>query len=50
MARQFLSVVRGDLDIRRLLLPLARPSRSELEALTEAGIDLTVHFYAPPVA
>ncbi|WP_051987782.1 TetR/AcrR family transcriptional regulator [Bosea sp. UNC402CLCol] len=46
-AKQFLSLVRGDLDITRLLLPAAVPSRAELETQIEAGIDLFLHFYAP---
>jgi len=44
-ATQFLSVVRGDLDIRGLLLPAAPPSRAEIEVQIEAGIDLFLHFY-----
>ena len=46
-AKQFLSLVRGDLDITRLLLPAAVPSRAELETQIEAGIDLFLRFYAP---
>ena len=46
-ATQFLSLVRGDLDIRRLLVPAMPLSRAELEVQIEAGIDLLLHFYAP---
>jgi TetR/AcrR family transcriptional repressor of mexJK operon len=45
-ARQFLSIVRGDLDIRALLLPAARPDRAGIRNQVEAGIDLFLHFYA----
>jgi len=46
-AAQFLSVVRGDLDIRGLLLPATPPSRAEIDAQIETGIDLFLHFYTP---
>jgi AcrR family transcriptional regulator len=49
-AAQFLSVVRGDLDIRGLLLPAAPPSRAEIEDQIEAGIDLFLNFYSRPEA
>lgn len=49
-ASQFLSVVRGDLDIRGLLLPASPPDRAEIDAQIEAGIDLFLHFYAPSPA
>jgi TetR/AcrR family transcriptional regulator, mexJK operon transcriptional repressor len=45
-ATQFLAVVRGDLDIRGLLLPANPPSRAEVEAQIDAGIDLFLHFYS----
>lgn len=45
-ATQFLGVVRGDLDIRRLLSPGDPPSRAEVETQVEAGIDLFLHFYS----
>ncbi len=45
---QFLSIVRGDLDIRCLLLPDVPPSRAEIENQIEAGIDLFLSFYARP--
>jgi TetR/AcrR family transcriptional repressor of mexJK operon len=47
-AVQFLSVVRGDLDIRGLLLPAAPPSRAEIEDQIESGIDLFLRYYARP--
>jgi TetR/AcrR family transcriptional regulator, mexJK operon transcriptional repressor len=47
-AVQFLSVVRGDLEIRGLLLPAAPPSRAEIEDQIEAGIDLFLTFYSRP--
>jgi TetR/AcrR family transcriptional repressor of mexJK operon len=47
-AVQFLSVVRGDLDIRGLLLPAAPPSRAEIEEQIESGIDLFLRYYARP--
>jgi TetR/AcrR family transcriptional regulator, mexJK operon transcriptional repressor len=46
-AAQFLSLVRGDLDIRGLLLLATPPSRAEADAQIEAGIDLFMSFYAP---
>lgn len=46
-ATQFLSLVRGDLDIRGLVLRVAQPNRIEVDAQIEAGIDLFLHFYAP---
>jgi TetR/AcrR family transcriptional repressor of mexJK operon len=46
-ANQFLSLVRGDLDIRGLLLPATPPGRAEIEAQVDAGIDLFLRFYAP---
>lgn len=49
-ASQFLSLVRGDLDIRGLLLPAIRPSETDIGAQIEAGIDLFLQFYAPPSA
>lgn len=49
-ATQFLSVVRGDLDIRGLLLPAAPPGHAEIEAQIEAGIELFLRFYAVPEA
>lgn len=45
-ASQFLSVVRGDLDIRGLLLPAAPPSRAEVEDQIESGIDLFLNLYS----
>ncbi|MFC2254763.1 TetR/AcrR family transcriptional regulator [Labrys portucalensis] len=45
-ANQFLSTVRGDLDIRGLLLPETHPSRQEIDVQIETGIDLFLHFYA----
>jgi TetR/AcrR family transcriptional repressor of mexJK operon len=47
-AVQFLSVVRGDLDIRGLLLPAAPPSRAEIDDQIESGIDLFLRYYARP--
>jgi AcrR family transcriptional regulator len=46
-ASQFLSVVRGDLDIRGLLLPATPPDLAEVEAQIEAGIALFLDHYAP---
>lgn len=45
-AIQFLSVVRGDFDIRGMLLPSNPPSRAEVDAQIEAGIDLFLNFYS----
>lgn len=45
-AGQFLSLVKGDLDIRHLLLPAKPPDRDEIEAQIKAGIDLFLSFYA----
>ncbi|MBS7707777.1 AefR-like transcriptional repressor [Chelatococcus asaccharovorans] len=46
-AVQFLSIVRGDLDIRGLLLPATPPRRAEIDAQIEAAIELFLHFYGP---
>lgn len=46
-AIQFLSLVRGNLDIRGLLLPATSPDRAEVEAQIDAGIDLFLQVYAP---
>lgn len=46
-ASQFLSVVRGDFDIRGLLLPSTPPGRAEVKAQIDAGIDLFLQVYAP---
>ncbi|MGE7472557.1 TetR/AcrR family transcriptional regulator [Bosea sp. NPDC003192] len=45
-ATQFLSVVRGDLDIRGLVLRIGPPDRAEVEEQIGAGIDLFLHYYA----
>ncbi len=46
-AVQFLSVVRGDFDIRGMLVPAKPPVRAEVDAQVEAGIKLFLGFYAP---
>lgn len=46
-AMQFLSLVRGDFDIRGMLLPSQPPTRAEVDAQIEAGIDLFLNFYSP---
>lgn len=46
-ATQFLSLVRGDFDIRGMLLPSSPPSRAEVDAQIEAGIDLFLGRYSP---
>jgi len=43
---QFFSIVRGDLDIRGLLVPAAPLPRAAVEAQIEAGIEVFLHFYA----
>lgn len=45
-ATQFLSLVRGDFDIRGMLVPSSPPSRAEVDAQVEAGIDLFLNFYS----
>lgn len=45
-AGQFLSLVKGDLDIRHQLLPTRPPDRREIEAQIKAGVGLFLHFYA----
>lgn len=45
-ASQFLGVVTGDLDVRGLLMPAKPPTRAEVEAQIEAGIELFLHFYS----
>ncbi|PZU88165.1 MAG: TetR family transcriptional regulator [Chelatococcus sp.] len=45
-ALQFLSLVRGDLDIRGLLLTYAPLQRADIEAQIEAGIDIFLNRYA----
>jgi AcrR family transcriptional regulator len=46
-ANQFLSIVRGDFDIRGLLLSGTPPDGAEAEAQIDAGIELFLRFYAP---
>ncbi|WP_137045569.1 TetR/AcrR family transcriptional regulator [Pseudolabrys sp. FHR47] len=46
-AIQFLSLVRGDFDIRGMLVPSSPPSRAEVDAQIEAGIELFLGRYSP---
>lgn len=47
-AHQFLSIIRGDLDLRGLLMPGAPVSRSAIAEQIESGIELFLHFYRRP--